>query len=172
MRGVRGLKVVQPSIIALADYDQWSVPNVFDRHRPLFRVALGDAVGTDIYVSSVTGEVVLDTTRSERWWSFFGSVLHWIYPTLLRSNWVLWDKVVWTLSLLALIAACARGGAWGRANQDSGPARGVTLSWLACLAPLHRIDLDGLRPDLDFQRLAFHGPRTAVLTRAVDRDRG
>ncbi|MHC2817032.1 hypothetical protein ACVMBY_000592 [Bradyrhizobium huanghuaihaiense] len=34
-----------------------------------------------------------------------GSVLHWIYPTVLRSNWALWDRVVWTLSLLALIAA-------------------------------------------------------------------
>jgi hypothetical protein len=101
----RGIEVAQPFIIRLADHDQWSVPNVFDRHRPLFRVALDDAVGTDIYVSSVTGEVVLDTTRSERWWNFVGSVLHWIYPTILRSNWALWDKVVWTLSLLALIGA-------------------------------------------------------------------
>jgi len=68
-------------------------------------MALGDAAGTEIYVSSRTGEVVLDTTRSERGWNWVGSVLHWIYPTVLRSNWALWDRVVWTLSLLALIAA-------------------------------------------------------------------
>jgi hypothetical protein len=101
----RGLDAANATIVARADYDQWSVPNGFDRHRPLFRVALGDAAGTEIYVSSRTGEVVLDTTRSERGWNWAGSVLHWIYPTVLRSNWSLWDQVVSTLSLVALIAA-------------------------------------------------------------------
>ncbi|MCK1650948.1 PepSY domain-containing protein [Bradyrhizobium sp. 149] len=101
----RGLDAARPAVVARSDYDQWSVPNGFDRHRPLFRVALGDHGGTEVYVSSLTGEIVLDTTRSERGWNLVGSVLHWIYPTVLRSNWSLWDCVVWTLSLLALIAA-------------------------------------------------------------------
>jgi hypothetical protein len=101
----RGLDAARAAIVARADYDQWSVPNGFDRHRPLFRIALGDAAGTEVYVSSLTGEIVLDTTRRERGWNLVGSVLHWIYPTVLRSNWSLWDRVVWTLSLLALIAA-------------------------------------------------------------------
>ena len=101
----RGFDAANATIVARADYDQWSVPNGFDRHRPLFRVALGDVDGTDIYVSSRSGEVVLDTTRTERGWNWVGSVLHWIYPTILRSNWSLWDQVVSTLSLAALIAA-------------------------------------------------------------------
>ncbi|WP_027517100.1 PepSY domain-containing protein [Bradyrhizobium sp. WSM1417] len=101
----RGLDAARATIVARADYDQWSVPNGFDRHRPLFRAAIGGAAGTELYVSSLTGEIVLDTTRSERGWNLVGSVLHWIYPTVLRSNWSLWDRVVWTLSLLALIAA-------------------------------------------------------------------
>ncbi|MET4255541.1 hypothetical protein ABIC09_000469 [Bradyrhizobium sp. S3.12.5] len=101
----RGFDAANATIVARADYDQWSVPNGFDRHRPLFRVALGDAAGTEIYVSSRTGEVVLDTIRSERGWNWVGCVVHWIYPTVLRSNWSLWDQVVSTLSLVALIAA-------------------------------------------------------------------
>ncbi|WP_439404967.1 PepSY domain-containing protein [Bradyrhizobium sp. DASA03076] len=101
----RGFDAAHAAIIARADYDQWSVPNGFDRHRPLFRIALGDAAGTEIYVSSRIGEVVLDTTRSERGWNWVGSVVHWIYPTVLRSNWVLWDRVVSNLALVALIAA-------------------------------------------------------------------
>ncbi|TPQ29862.1 hypothetical protein C2U70_27895 [Bradyrhizobium guangdongense] len=101
----RGLDASRASVIGLADYDQWSVPNGFDRHRPLFRIALDDVRGTQIYVSSVTGEVVLETDGRERAWNLAGSVLHWIYPTILRSNWALWDRAVWTLSLLALIAA-------------------------------------------------------------------
>jgi hypothetical protein len=101
----RGLDAGRAAIAARSDHDQWTVPNGFDRHRPLFRVALGDEAGTELYVSSVTGEVVLETTRRERGWNYAGSVLHWIYPTLLRSHWVLWERAVWTLSLLALIAA-------------------------------------------------------------------
>lgn len=103
--GGPGLDISRASVVELADYDQWSVPNGFDHHRPLFRVALNDAAGTEFYVSSVTGEITLDTTRRERWWNLAGSVLHWIYPTVLRSNWSIWDRVVWALSLLALISA-------------------------------------------------------------------
>lgn len=101
----RGIDAAQAGIVARRNYDQWTVPNGFDRHRPLFRVALGDEAGTEVYVSSPTGEVVLDTTRSERGWNLVGSVLHWIYPTVLRRDWQLWDRVVWTLSLFASVSA-------------------------------------------------------------------
>ena len=56
-------------------------------------------------MSSVTGEVVLDTTRRERAWNYVGSVTHWIYPTTLRKSHGAWDATVWWLSLVALIAA-------------------------------------------------------------------
>lgn len=89
----------------LAAYDQWSVPNGFDRYRPLYRVPLNDPAGTEIYIASNTGEVVLTTTRHARVWNFVGSVAHWIYPTVLRRDWALWDRVVWNGSLLAVIVA-------------------------------------------------------------------
>ena len=101
----RGLNASRAAVVAVADYDQWTVPNGFDRHRPLYRIALNDIEGTEFYVSSVTGEVVLDTVSHERAWNYVGSVTHWIYPTILRSEWAVWDKTVWTLSLVALIAA-------------------------------------------------------------------
>ena len=81
------------------------MPNGFDRHRPLYRIALNDNAGTELYVSSITGEVVLDTTRRERAWNYVGSVAHWIYPTLLRRSHGAWDATVWSLSLVALIVA-------------------------------------------------------------------
>ncbi|MGV7212332.1 PepSY domain-containing protein [Bradyrhizobium sp. UFLA05-112] len=128
----RGLDVARASIVALAEYDQWSVPNGFDRHRPLFRVALADADGTELYVSSVTGEIVLDTMRRERGWNFIGSVVHWIYPTVLRRNWSLWDGVVWSLSLFALIAAVL-GAALGiaRIRLEKGRMRSPYRGWHA-----------------------------------------
>jgi PepSY-associated TM region len=101
----RGIIVGAAPTVELSDYDQWIVPNGFDRYRPLFRVTLGDPAGHDIYIASNTGEVVLTTTRHERVWNYAGSVLHWIYPTVLRRDWALWDDVVWNLSLLSAIAA-------------------------------------------------------------------
>jgi PepSY-associated TM region len=101
----RALDATQATFAELAAYDQWTVPNALDRHRPLYRIALNDRSRTELYVSSTTGEVVRDTTRSERWWNYAGSVAHWIYPAVLRSRARLWDATVWTLSLAALIAA-------------------------------------------------------------------
>jgi hypothetical protein len=101
----RGIDTTRAVVAERADYDQWSVPNGYDDHRPLYRVALNDPAGTEFYVSSTTGEVVLGTTRYQRAWNYAGSVAHWIYPTILRSNWAAWDKLVWTLSLVALFAA-------------------------------------------------------------------
>ena len=103
----RGLTPGRAAFAGLASYDQWTVPNGLDPHRPLYRVALNDAAGTELYVSSRTGEVVRDTGRAERAWNYAGSVVHWIYPTALRRNWRAWDMTVWTLSLAAFIGAMA-----------------------------------------------------------------
>jgi uncharacterized iron-regulated membrane protein len=103
----RGIDASHAGLARVADYDQWSVPSEFDKYRPLYRVALNDAAGAEFYVSSTTGEVVLATTREERVWNYAGSVVHWIYPTGLRKHPATWKKVVWTLSLIALITAIA-----------------------------------------------------------------
>jgi hypothetical protein len=116
-------------IFGPAAYDQWTVPNGFDRYRPLYRVALNDGPGTELYVSAITGEVVLDTTRRQRAWNYVGSIAHWIYPTALRSHAAAWSRLLWWLSLLALIGASA-GAAIGtlRLGADgsrfSSPYRG------------------------------------------------
>ncbi|MEO6841838.1 MAG: PepSY domain-containing protein [Bradyrhizobium sp.] len=101
----RGIDATRADIAGVADYDQWSVPNGYDDARPLYRIAVNDPAGTELYVSSTTGEVVLGTTRYQRVWNYLGSVVHWIYPTALRRNWWAWDRVVWTLSLVAMIGA-------------------------------------------------------------------
>lgn len=101
----RGLEAGRAQYAELAAYDQWTVPNGLDNYRPLHRIRLNDDLGTEIYVSAVTGEVVRDTTRIERAWNYAGSVAHWVYPTALRKHWGAWDSVVWWLSLAALVGA-------------------------------------------------------------------
>lgn len=84
--------------------DQWTFGRVA-AHRPLYRVAMDDAAGSVLYVSGRTGELVRDTTRSERAWNWAGSVLHWIYFTPLRTHGEPWRQVVMWTSAAALLLA-------------------------------------------------------------------
>src|SRR5271170_3427012 len=65
----RGIEATRAAFAGLADFDQWTVAGDFNRHRPLYRVVLNDEQGTELYVSSVTGEIVQNTTRFERGWN-------------------------------------------------------------------------------------------------------
>jgi hypothetical protein len=87
--------------------DQWTVHEQFSAHRPLHRVRLADPAATVLYVSSHTGEVVQRTTRTQRAWSWMGSVPHWIYATAVRRHWALWDALVWWLAVAGSIGVAA-----------------------------------------------------------------
>src|SRR5437879_843232 len=69
-----------------------------------------------------------------------------------------------------VIADRAHHGDRGRparyaAHQSRAGTPRISLSKLACMASLARISVHDLRADLDLQRLAFNGPRLAVLDR-------
>ncbi len=87
------------------DLDQWSFSGKLNAHRPLFKVSLADARGSEVYVSSGTGEVVLESTRQERFWNYLGAVTHWLYFTDLRVHRDWWRQVVlWPAAACTLLA--------------------------------------------------------------------
>jgi hypothetical protein len=87
----------QPRAMELIERDQWTVGEAGAGNRPLYHFILGDPAGTHIYVSSTSGEVVLWTTASQRFWNWFGAVPHWLYFTELRKDGPLWAQIViWT----------------------------------------------------------------------------
>lgn len=94
-----------PAAVSLIEYDQWTVAGEFDSDRPLYRVAVNDNAGTEIYVSSARGHIVLLTTQTMRIANYFGSIAHWIYPAALRRHAKAWRAAMWWLSLLATIGA-------------------------------------------------------------------
>jgi hypothetical protein len=90
--------------------DQWTLQarNLL----PMHRFSLDDAARTDLYVSDVTGDVLLRTTRRDRLWGYLGPVTHWLYFTPLRSKGKPWfDTVVW--SSVAGCVMCISGLVWG-----------------------------------------------------------
>jgi hypothetical protein len=115
-----------------ADSDQWTVGRLF-RDRPLYRFEFDDPERTHIYVSTTAGQIVHWTTATQRFWNWLGAIPHWIYPTILRSNLVLWSQVViWTsvlgtfLAVLGIFIGIAQFGR-GSAGKPS-PYHGL-LFW-------------------------------------------
>jgi uncharacterized iron-regulated membrane protein len=83
--------------------DQWTLGRL-RRERPLFRFAFDDPEKTNIYVSGLNAQVVHWTTATERFWSWFGTIPHWLYFAQLRSNVVLWTQImIWTSVLGAFL---------------------------------------------------------------------
>ena len=58
-----------------------------------------------VYVSSATGEVVRDATRTERLWNYAGAWIHWLYP--FRGNVFdrYWTDIVNWLSIAGIVLA-------------------------------------------------------------------
>lgn len=165
------------------DLDQWTFGRVA-AHRPLHRVALDDAAGSVHYISGRTGELVRDTTRSERAWNWAGSVIHWLYFTPLRDKTGAWRQAVMWSSGIAFALALSgmvlgiqrlrlrRRYKGGRRSPYQGwqawhhwlglGAGGLTLTWLfsgwLSVTPFGWLDSPGITAR---DRLAFAaGPLT------------
>jgi len=110
------------------EVDQWTLQ--LRSHAPLYKVSFADERGTALYVSGLTGQVVQDTHRTERFWNWLGAVPHWIYFTALRQNGPLWSQVVIYTSLLGtfltLTGIYVGIRMYGRGKRKS-PFRGVAL---------------------------------------------
>jgi hypothetical protein len=121
----------------LTDSDQWTLQSVIRTSMPMHRIALGDADGTEYYVSERTGEPVLRTTASGRFWGYMSAVLHWLYFTPLRRHNAFWAQFVIWISLIGT-AMCGLGitiGIWryslsARFRLRRQPSRTPYASWM------------------------------------------
>jgi hypothetical protein len=94
----------------LTEPDQWTLQA--RGLMPIHRFALDDPEGTRLYVSAVSGDVVLRTTRRERFWGYLGPVTHWVYFTPLRKHGSVWSEFIIWSSLIGCVM-CLTGLVWG-----------------------------------------------------------
>jgi hypothetical protein len=87
-----------PRLLGTIQSDQWAVSSAMNPHRPLYHFALDDPAGTELYVSTTTGEVVRDSNRRERILNYFGAVTHYLYPHVLRQ---FPDAWAWVVDIIA-----------------------------------------------------------------------
>lgn len=127
----------RPTLIEAVHQDIFTVTSTLEPHRPLFRIALNDTEGTEVYVSSRTGEVIRDSTRLERGWNYAGSILHYFYP-LKGEFFDKWrrDIIIYTSlagTILAILGVWIGFLRWrfnGRFTSGSrSPYRGGWMRW-------------------------------------------
>jgi uncharacterized iron-regulated membrane protein len=122
----------RPHLIDVVRDDAWTVSRVSAAERPLYRFALDDGAGTEVYVSSVSGKVVQLTTERQRFWSWFGAIPHWLYLAQLRRHPRWWSVVV----VYASLGGCFLAGTgivlgWRQVRRirEYGSARGNVRLW-------------------------------------------
>jgi len=89
-------------LLGTIDHDQWTIYGGLNPNRPLLHYRSTDNSATEWYISRINGEVIQMTTARERFWNWAGSVVHWIYPTILRQHTGAWTQVIIGLSVLGL----------------------------------------------------------------------
>jgi hypothetical protein len=100
----------QPRYLRTIQSDQWAVSAALNPHRPLHLFALDDEAGTQLYVSSVTGEVVRDSSCVERRLNYLAAVSHWLYPHFIRQYPEFW---AWMIDILGAAGSLlALSGLW------------------------------------------------------------
>jgi len=164
--------------------DRWTHARSLAPHRPLHVIEMGDANATRLYLSSATGQVVLDAPRAERLWNFAGAWLHWLYMFRNQPTDPVWSWAVIVLSAVGVVSALAGAlnGIWrwrfsgAYKSGSKSPFRESWLRWhhilglgfgalllawifsgLMSMNPLGVFDARGARPDV----AAFEGGSAA-----------
>jgi hypothetical protein len=96
-----------PLVLGTIDHDQWTVSGGYAKYGPLYKVALNDVEGTELYIGASGAQIVQRTTARERGWNYLGAVTHWLYFTPLRQHAVVWTQTVIWLSVLGVLLTIA-----------------------------------------------------------------
>jgi hypothetical protein len=83
--------------------DQWTLG--MSRSLPLHKFAIADGLGSELYVSPITGDAAMMTTTKTRTYAWISTIPHFLYFTALRNNQPVWYRImVWTSGLAAVLA--------------------------------------------------------------------
>ena len=165
--------------------DRWTHSGSLNAHRPLHVVELDDGAATRLYISSATGQVVLDAPRAQRLWNFAGAWLHWVYMLRDQPKDPVWSWIVIILSTIGVVSTVTGivNGLWRwrfngtYKNGTKSPFRDAVMRWhhmlglvfgtlvfswifsgLMSMNPLGIFDAKGAKPDA----AAFAGSARAL----------
>ena len=88
--------------LGTVEINQWSLIPSVARHAPFDVFELNDKQAHQLYFSIETGELIQQVSFVERTWGWVGPVIHWIYPTIIRTHTQLWVQLIIWLSIISL----------------------------------------------------------------------
>ncbi|NYT58935.1 PepSY domain-containing protein [Alcaligenaceae bacterium] len=89
----------------LVNEDRWTHSGRLNAHRPLHVVQMQGEQPATLYVSSTTGQVVMDAPLSQQRWNYVGAWLHWLYIFRFQSSDPVWSWLVIVLSAVGTVSA-------------------------------------------------------------------
>jgi len=96
----------------LCKLDQWIPFGYLKKDFPIYKFHFNDPEKHQLYISSVSGEVLQFTDSKSRFWAWLGAIPHWVYFTWLRQDSSLWiDTVIWLSGIGCIM--CIAGIWWG-----------------------------------------------------------
>jgi len=128
----------EPRFVAtLPAIDQWTLSNSLNLHRPLHKFAFHDEAATEIYVSQITGEVMVKTTRRERLLGYLGTITHYGEFLFIREHVAAWRQMmIWlavagtALALTGIIAGVMRYRRRGYRMGDGSVVKSPYRGWM------------------------------------------
>jgi len=105
MRAARLFAPAPAAYRGLVQEDRWTHSRGLDVHRPLHKVEISAAEPATLYISSRTGQVVLDVSAAQQRWNYVGAWLHWLYAFRATSADPVWSWTVIVLSLVGTLSA-------------------------------------------------------------------
>ena len=79
---------------------------------PIYKFYFDDPAGSQVYVASRSGEVLMYTDRKSRTWAWMGAIPHKLYFPAIRSDvdrWKVWLLVGSSLCLIASLSGLYAG---------------------------------------------------------------
>ncbi|KAF1042741.1 MAG: hypothetical protein GAK35_02551 [Herbaspirillum frisingense] len=173
--------------------DRWTHSGALNPHRPLHLIQMDDPARTLLYVSSSTGEIVMQAPRTQRLWNFAGAWLHWLYVVKNQPVDPVWTWTVIVLSAGCVLVACSGivVGIWRwrfsrpyKSGSRSPFAPGwmrwhhllglgfaaITLTWIfSGLMSMNPLDIFSARQRPDLARYAGAAPGQRYLEAAPER---
>lgn len=85
----------------------WIMYSRYIKEMPIYKVYFDDSEKHQLYISSRTGEVQQFSSRSQRFWAWFGAIPHKLYIPALRENSTVWSNTITTIAVICLITSLA-----------------------------------------------------------------
>lgn len=89
----------------LNERGQWILYEKYEKQLPIIRYKFDNPKKSEIFISIKNGEVVQESTRPERIWSYVGAIPHKLYIPSIRTDMKLWENTLLAGALLCLAAS-------------------------------------------------------------------